>query len=139
MGGHGGLNILPQKRWNVYNYNNRERVRKDKEKYREWQENHERKITNEKLARKREELRRETIQKEEDELPRSQISIEIENTMKEQPAPAPGEKGFCWKDKKKLPEDGFAVNTKATREVPWYAQPKNEASSCPVDLRRLPL
>ncbi|CAI5505993.1 unnamed protein product [Closterium sp. Naga37s-1] len=29
MGGHGGLNILPQKRWNVYNYENREKVRKD--------------------------------------------------------------------------------------------------------------
>ncbi|KAK6947588.1 hypothetical protein RJ641_001061 [Dillenia turbinata] len=31
MGGHGGLNILPQKRWNVYNYENREKVRKDEE------------------------------------------------------------------------------------------------------------
>ncbi|KAL6962432.1 hypothetical protein U1Q18_037390 [Sarracenia purpurea var. burkii] len=31
MGGHGGLNILPQKRWNVYNYDNRERVRQDEE------------------------------------------------------------------------------------------------------------
>ncbi|KAJ7539579.1 hypothetical protein O6H91_11G100600 [Diphasiastrum complanatum] len=31
MGGHGGLNILPQKRWNVYNFENRERVRKDEE------------------------------------------------------------------------------------------------------------
>ncbi|KAK9143103.1 hypothetical protein Syun_012503 [Stephania yunnanensis] len=29
MGGHGGLNILPQKRWNVYNFDNREKVRKD--------------------------------------------------------------------------------------------------------------
>jgi hypothetical protein len=31
MGGHGGLNILPQKRWNVYNYDNREKVEKDQE------------------------------------------------------------------------------------------------------------
>ncbi|KAA8521396.1 hypothetical protein F0562_012042 [Nyssa sinensis] len=31
MGGHGGLNILPQKRWNVYNYENREKVRPDEE------------------------------------------------------------------------------------------------------------
>ncbi|XP_020583980.1 leukocyte receptor cluster member 1 homolog [Phalaenopsis equestris] len=29
MGGHGGLNILPQKKWNVYNYENREKVRQD--------------------------------------------------------------------------------------------------------------
>jgi hypothetical protein len=29
MGGHGGLNILPQKRWNVYNFDNREKVRND--------------------------------------------------------------------------------------------------------------
>lgn len=31
MGGHGGLNILPQKRWNVYNFDNREKVKKDEE------------------------------------------------------------------------------------------------------------
>jgi len=30
MGGHGGLNILPQKRWNVYNRDNREKVERDK-------------------------------------------------------------------------------------------------------------
>ena len=32
MGGHGGLNILPQKKWNVYNYDNRDIVEKDKKK-----------------------------------------------------------------------------------------------------------
>ncbi|PWA36975.1 leukocyte receptor cluster member 1 [Artemisia annua] len=31
MGGHRGLNILLQKRWNVYNFVNREKVRKDEE------------------------------------------------------------------------------------------------------------
>ncbi|KAF8379240.1 hypothetical protein HHK36_028672 [Tetracentron sinense] len=31
MGGHGGLNILPQKRWNVYRFDNREKVRQDEE------------------------------------------------------------------------------------------------------------
>ncbi|KAJ3687910.1 hypothetical protein LUZ61_017074 [Rhynchospora tenuis] len=31
MGGHGGLNILPQKRWNVYNWDNREKVKRDEE------------------------------------------------------------------------------------------------------------
>lgn len=30
MGGHGGLNILPQKKWNVYNWDNREIVDRDK-------------------------------------------------------------------------------------------------------------
>ena len=29
MGGHGGLNILPQKKWNVYNPDNRLKVAKD--------------------------------------------------------------------------------------------------------------
>jgi len=29
MGGHGGLNILPQKRWNVYRQDNQEKVKKD--------------------------------------------------------------------------------------------------------------
>jgi len=33
MGGHGGLNILPQKSWNVYNRDNREKVRKDQDQY----------------------------------------------------------------------------------------------------------
>lgn len=31
MGGHGGLNILPQKKWNVYNFDNREKVKRDEE------------------------------------------------------------------------------------------------------------
>ena len=31
MGGHGGLNILPQKRWNVYRKDNQEKVQKDKD------------------------------------------------------------------------------------------------------------
>jgi hypothetical protein len=30
MGGHGGLNILPQKKWNVYNRDNRAVVARDK-------------------------------------------------------------------------------------------------------------
>ena len=35
MGGHGGLNILPQKKWNVYNRDNREKVDRDKKKHAE--------------------------------------------------------------------------------------------------------
>ncbi|QDZ24735.1 CIR N-terminal domain-containing protein [Chloropicon primus] len=31
MGGHGGLNILPHKSWNVYNRENRARVKRDEE------------------------------------------------------------------------------------------------------------
>ena len=30
MGGHGGLNILPQKKWNIYNYDNRLKIERDK-------------------------------------------------------------------------------------------------------------
>lgn len=33
MGGHGGLNILPQKSWHVYNQDNREKVARDEAKY----------------------------------------------------------------------------------------------------------
>ena len=35
MGGHGGLNILPQKKWNVYNRDNREIVERDEQRARE--------------------------------------------------------------------------------------------------------
>mmetsp|Transcript_3120 Transcript_3120/g.6500 ORF Transcript_3120/g.6500 Transcript_3120/m.6500 type:complete len:277 (+) Transcript_3120:203-1033(+) len=36
-GGHGGLNILPQKSWNVYGYENRAKVKEDEEKFAEEQ------------------------------------------------------------------------------------------------------
>lgn len=39
MGGHGGLNILPQKRWNVYNYDARAKVEKDRRLQQEKNEN----------------------------------------------------------------------------------------------------
>ncbi len=42
MGGHGGLNILPQKRWNVYNYENRATVNRDQQMVREEREHRER-------------------------------------------------------------------------------------------------
>jgi uncharacterized protein (DUF885 family) len=38
MGGHGGLNILPQKRWNVYNRDNKEKVERDQKKHLEKKE-----------------------------------------------------------------------------------------------------
>ncbi|KAL2321581.1 hypothetical protein Fmac_025960 [Flemingia macrophylla] len=50
MGGHGGLNILPQKSWNVYNFDNREKVRRDEEQ-----------------AAKEEQLKREQAQKRDSE------------------------------------------------------------------------
>lgn len=51
MGGHGGLNILPQKKWNVYNFDNREKVRLDEE-----------------AAAKEEQLKREQSRKRDSEL-----------------------------------------------------------------------
>lgn len=51
MGGHGGLNILPQKRWNVYNFDNREKVRRDEEQ-----------------AAREEQLKREEVRKRDAEL-----------------------------------------------------------------------
>jgi len=59
MGGHGGLNILPQKSWNVYNWDNREKVRKDElahafdeEQRREQRLQHEREFRRQVLLRR---------------------------------------------------------------------------------------
>ncbi|XP_057810438.1 uncharacterized protein LOC131024899 [Salvia miltiorrhiza] len=56
MGGHGGLNILPQKKWNVYNFDNREKVRLDEE-----------------AAAKEEQLKREQSRKRDTELRLDQL------------------------------------------------------------------
>ncbi|KAK4852135.1 hypothetical protein QYF36_021351 [Acer negundo] len=58
MGGHGGLNILPQKRWNVFNYENREKVRQDEE-----------------AAAKEEQLKREQVRKRDAELRLEQLRV----------------------------------------------------------------
>lgn len=58
MGGHGGLNILPQKRWNVYNYENREKVRRDEE-----------------AAAKEEQLKREQSRKRDSEFRLEQLRV----------------------------------------------------------------
>jgi hypothetical protein len=51
MGGHGGLNILPQKKWNVYNYDNRVKVEADKKKYKRIRKEQKEKIREEKAKR----------------------------------------------------------------------------------------
>lgn len=38
MGGHGGLNILPQKSWNVYGQKQRQKVKRDEENAKEEEE-----------------------------------------------------------------------------------------------------
>ncbi|WCJ25938.1 hypothetical protein M5689_007790 [Euphorbia peplus] len=58
MGGHGGLNILPQKRWNVYNFDNREKVKKDEEE-----------------AAREEQLKREEVRKRDAEFRLEQLRV----------------------------------------------------------------
>jgi hypothetical protein len=77
MGGHGGLNILPQKRWNVYNFDNREKVRND-----------------EAAAAREEQLQREAERRRESELRLSTLRrnrglIQAESASPSAPAPAP--------------------------------------------------
>ena len=49
MGGHGGLNILPQKYWNVYNWDNRVKVERDEKLVRQRIEKEEEKRKTRKL------------------------------------------------------------------------------------------
>lgn len=58
MGGHGGLNILPQKRWNVYRRDNRAKVARDEAEYRRREGSEERKRRVGELDRKIGKLRR---------------------------------------------------------------------------------
>ncbi|XP_057524634.1 uncharacterized protein LOC130804267 [Amaranthus tricolor] len=73
MGGHGGLNILPQKKWNVYNFDNREKVRKDEE-----------------AAAKEEQLKREQSRKRDSEFRLQQLrrarGIDPESDIKDTPS-----------------------------------------------------
>ena len=50
MGGHGGLNILPQKKWHVYNRDNREKVEADERLARERQEAEEQRAASARLS-----------------------------------------------------------------------------------------
>lgn len=72
MGGHGGLNILPQKRWNVYNFENREKVRKDEE-----------------AAAKEEQLKREQVRKRDAEFRLEKLRAARGFAPASQPAEAP--------------------------------------------------
>eukprot|EP01024_Parvocaulis_polyphysoides_P032071 TRINITY_DN28819_c0_g1_i2.p1 TRINITY_DN28819_c0_g1~~TRINITY_DN28819_c0_g1_i2.p1 ORF type:complete len:235 (+),score=43.15 TRINITY_DN28819_c0_g1_i2:64-768(+) len=56
MGGHGGLNILPQKRWNVFNRDNRSKVEKDEREYQEQLEKQKEQQIRLEAERKREQL-----------------------------------------------------------------------------------
>ena len=61
MGGHGGLNILPQKKWHVYNQDNRERVEADERRARELREQEETRAASARLSLTYSVLQRENI------------------------------------------------------------------------------
>jgi hypothetical protein len=83
MGGHGGLNILPQKRWNVYNFDNRQKVEKDVKKAQEEEDAKAKREREAKSALRYEQLRNERKKKkkrdqeredEEEKVPVSKLS-----------------------------------------------------------------
>ncbi|KAK9698773.1 hypothetical protein RND81_08G130000 [Saponaria officinalis] len=83
MGGHGGLNILPQKRWNVYNFDNREKVRKDEENAAK-----EEQLKREQYRRRDSELRLQQLRRTRNLVPDSPPS---QPPLPESPAPAVSE------------------------------------------------
>ena len=134
MGGHGGLNILPQKSWNVYGRKQRERVRRDEEQLeREQREEAARKEEEEKEKRLRA-LRGEKEEEEEEEEKESGQEGRVENGHEnkhvnffEEHEKALASLERKQKAKKSEEDEGNRLGGSGTHlRQPWYA--KSDAS-----------
>eukprot|EP01017_Pseudomicrothorax_dubius_P006220 TRINITY_DN11738_c0_g1_i2.p1 TRINITY_DN11738_c0_g1~~TRINITY_DN11738_c0_g1_i2.p1 ORF type:complete len:243 (-),score=55.95 TRINITY_DN11738_c0_g1_i2:94-822(-) len=163
MGGHGGLNILPQKRWNVYNRDNREKVEKDKAKA-EKQRQEKEKIEQESLADMRYEIlrnrkrRRNREENSPEPASKSNVTKELEEMTKDRESCHVNlfeEEEKQLQAKKKLDrildfdQQNRAANEKESvgssfflgavkKQVPWYLSSKKEdlRSNPTIDTRR---
>ena len=134
MGGHGGLNILPQKSWNVYGRKQRERVRRDEEQLeREQREEATRKEEEEKEKRLRA-LRGEKDGEEEEEEKESGRERRVESVHEnkhvnffEEHEKALASLERKQKAKKSEEDEGNRLGGSGTHlRQPWYA--KSDAS-----------
>mmetsp|Transcript_20681 Transcript_20681/g.39301 ORF Transcript_20681/g.39301 Transcript_20681/m.39301 type:complete len:364 (+) Transcript_20681:124-1215(+) len=154
-GGHGGLNILPQKSWNVYNWDNREKVAADEAKF----EDEQRKLK-EKDVQVQRDARRNLLLQRSGLLPVQ----DQDNPESDKPPAAPSQHVLLFQEEenaaatKRLQEAaiaagpnpnidkmfqlGYGCDAKAEGKVPWYAQSgssmlsKVESDNLPARIRR---
>ena len=133
MGGHGGLNILPQKKWNVYNWDNRLKVEQDEQKAREKKEREEEAQARTQLNQNYKILKRRAGIDESDPAPRKQV--EDKREVKQQQFNLFDKAAKHWNKKRLSDQDDTFKTVLRKRLQPWYKELPSDLDS---ELNRIP-